>query len=832
MGFELIKLPTRRRENFRQRLQPARWSRRRAHLVSHHLTAAPYRLGQCPSRSRELPAAEGRSLDTRSVLVCVWPEPRVSLRPGHQWRELTRGLGFRSALMSAADAVRKRDRVLSFTDLRETSARAAGRFPGTAVNFRGNRFASFSHPQLASSISLIASSEPQTVAPNPHLSPSDHHLTSSEPQLVVPNAHLAPLEPQVVATNPHLAPLDHHLTSSETQVVQSKSHLAAVLSQRHLTSSEIQIVASDPHFTVSDYMAGMSEREKCAFNGKQAKPCVGSNVWSIPQGESSWGLNLAGDMLLPSEMPQSLMLPQLGNTGARGTEVSGLQSRPRAPTIGSFSSATTGSDRESFRDFGGRCSSSSESENSCAMSASDAGSVRSRSTDDIPTTTTLKETPTTLDGEAEDVGTQRAFSAGGSSGKNGKPPVSFIELISKAILSSPNNRMMLHEIYRYIMAQHPYYNNDKKAWRNSVRHNLSLNECFEKFNRTENGKGHLWRIHPNCIDDFMRGDFRRRRARQRARNKPVASAPSVFDPFSTTFNNEGYGYVGSSYGPGYSGAGWPERRDSGMKMDMTLTPPVALRQMVGVDSLTHLQAGRGPLFPRRDTAINAAFGTHTDVNVVGRGGPQLAAGAGSADRVQGDLVDEREVRGDVPSPMFPSSYQPPQPLSVMSCGFLPSAPVPARRLPYCRATESRSQPLLTAHLPCSSFAPFHGSYSTFRTFSTTSMTHSAAGSSPSAPSTWGVAFQRPCSDTSTKHPASTFLPPTSVSGSVSSSPLETSSTCNPSPAYPTGSYPPSDSALASASFTVQGSYDCKVRDSVYSVTWQEANVDRSCCDEL
>ena len=736
-----------------------------------------------------------------------------------------------NSLMSTADAW-----VLSSTDLRETSARAAGRSPGTAVNFRGNRFVSFSHPQLASSLSLIAKSEPQTVAPNPHLSPSDHHLALSEPQLVALNAHLAQLEPQVVApnthlsssepqvvaTNPHLAPLDHHRTSSEAQVVQSKSHLAAVLSHRHLTSSEIQIVASDPHFTVSDHitgMAGMSEREKCAFIGKQAKPCVGSNVWSIPQGESNWGPNLAGDMLLPSELPQSLMLPQLGNTGARGTEVSGLQSRPRAPAIGSFSSATTGSDSESFRDFGGRCSSSSESENSCAMSASDAGSVRSHSTDDTPTTATLKQTPTTLGGEAEDVGTQGAVSAGGSSGKNGKPPVSFIELISKAILSSPNNRMMLHEIYRYIMAQHPYYNNDKKAWRNSVRHNLSLNECFEKFNRTENGKGHLWRIHPNCIDDFMRGDFRRRRARQRARNKPVASAPSVFDPFSTTFNNEGYGYVGSSYGPSYSGAGWPERRDSGMKMDMTLTPPVALRQMVGVDSLTHLQAGRGPLFPRRDTAMNAAFGPHTGVNVVGRGGPQLAAGAGAADGVQGDLVAEREVRGDVPPPMFPSSYQPPQPLSVMSCGFLPSAPDPARRLPFCRATESRSQPLLTAHLPCSSFAPFHGSYSTFRAFSTTSMTHSAAGSSPSAPSTWGVALQRQGNDTLTKHPASTFLPPTSVSpthglsppvpGSVSSSPLETSSACNPSPAYPTVSYPSNDSAQASASFTVQGSYDCK-----------------------
>ena len=98
-----------------------------------------------------------------------------------------------------------------------------------------------------------------------------------------------------------------------------------------------------------------------------------------------------------------------------------------------------------------------------------------------------------------------------------KPPHSYIALISMAILSTPNAKMVLADIYQYLMDNYEYYNNQKKAWRNSIRHNLSLNECFIKNGRTENGKGNYWSIHPACVEDFSRGDFRRRQARRRAR---------------------------------------------------------------------------------------------------------------------------------------------------------------------------------------------------------------------------------------------------------------------------------------------------------------------------
>lgn len=100
-----------------------------------------------------------------------------------------------------------------------------------------------------------------------------------------------------------------------------------------------------------------------------------------------------------------------------------------------------------------------------------------------------------------------------------KPQESYVALIARAILSAPNYQMLLVDIYEWIINEYPYYGTlQSKAWRNSIRHNLSLNECFIRQQKAENGRGYYWGIHPAAFDAFIRGDFRRRQARLRAKH--------------------------------------------------------------------------------------------------------------------------------------------------------------------------------------------------------------------------------------------------------------------------------------------------------------------------
>uniref|UniRef100_A0A914CSY6 Forkhead box protein fkh-2 n=1 Tax=Acrobeloides nanus TaxID=290746 RepID=A0A914CSY6_9BILA len=93
--------------------------------------------------------------------------------------------------------------------------------------------------------------------------------------------------------------------------------------------------------------------------------------------------------------------------------------------------------------------------------------------------------------------------------ENEKPPYSYLALITMAIKDSPERRLHLSEIYKYIEERFPYYRhlNKKETWQNSIRHKLSVNDCFLMLGSNDK-KGNYWTINAGYDDMFTNGNYK------------------------------------------------------------------------------------------------------------------------------------------------------------------------------------------------------------------------------------------------------------------------------------------------------------------------------------
>lgn len=174
-----------------------------------------------------------------------------------------------------------------------------------------------------------------------------------------------------------------------------------------------------------------------------------------------------------------------------------------------------------------------------------------------------------------------------------------------AIINSPQRLLPLSEIYRFIMEQFPYYRKNTQKWQNSLRHNLSFNDCFIKVPRnvTKAGKGSYWTLHPMAFDMFENGSLLRRRKRFRVKqlekdlsNWKLAAAAAANNEMVSHYMDDQLTQLGFAEPP--RSAPLPTNYDLG---NTTYKAPPPPPQTIVVPSLTQSP----PVRPKRAFTIES-----------------------------------------------------------------------------------------------------------------------------------------------------------------------------------------------------------------------------------
>lgn len=173
-------------------------------------------------------------------------------------------------------------------------------------------------------------------------------------------------------------------------------------------------------------------------------------------------------------------------------------------------------------------------------------------------------------------------------GSHDKPPYSYATLIGMSILSNPEKRLTLSQIYQWISDTFKYYRREEVGWQNSIRHNLSLNKAFIKGEKSKDGKGHFWCIQPGCEEQFLRSKNSKKHSYQEIIDQIYASInPSKSSinsiPSSPNVSNEDLKRKASDTDDAASYEGYGDDEDQEDDEEYTrsiLNPPIKKQRLL------------------------------------------------------------------------------------------------------------------------------------------------------------------------------------------------------------------------------------------------------------
>jgi len=118
------------------------------------------------------------------------------------------------------------------------------------------------------------------------------------------------------------------------------------------------------------------------------------------------------------------------------------------------------------------------------------------------------------------------FETNWATNQHTRPPFAYSFLIYEAVKACEKDKVTLMEIYVEIAKKYAYYRarNTETGWKNSIRHNLTVHDCFVKVNRDKDkgeqaGKGGFWSIDESLaqeeVDFGTRGSDRQERQKKK-----------------------------------------------------------------------------------------------------------------------------------------------------------------------------------------------------------------------------------------------------------------------------------------------------------------------------